>query len=160
MIKLDDCVYHLNYPFNKDLLLKEYEDVEMTTFGSFNPNWNRSFDIGTYGNSLIQQFQKLVEGKVAAAYYCQKAGDDVKEHKDTGCKCKINILLSDNDSTLYIAKGYSYFKTSTEHHEIKYQSALINVNEHSHYVDIAKKDRLIFSIIFIEDDYYTVKKNI
>ena len=42
-------------------------------------------------------------------------------------------------------------------HEIKYQSALINVNEHSHYVDIAKKDRLIFSIIFLEDDYYTVK---
>ena len=160
MIKLDDCVYHLNYPFNKDMLLKEYEDAEMTTFGSFNPNWNRSFDIGTYGNSLIQQFQKLVEGKVVAAYYCQKAGDDVKEHKDTGCKCKINILLSDNDSTLYIAKGYSYFKTSTEHHEIKYQSALINVNEHSHYVDIAKKDRLIFSIIFLEDDYYIVKENI
>ena len=57
MIKLDDCVYHLNYPFNKDLLLKEYEDVEMTTFSSFNPNWNRSFDIGTYGNFLKQQFQ-------------------------------------------------------------------------------------------------------
>jgi hypothetical protein len=146
MIKLDDCVYHLNYPFNKDLLLKEYEDVEMTTFSSFNPNWNRSFDIGTHGNFLKQQFQKLVKGKVAAGYYCQKAGDDVKEHKDTGCKCRINVLLSDNDSTLYIAN-----------HEIKYQSALINVNEHSHYVDIAKKDRLIFSIIFLEDDYYTVK---
>ena len=149
LINLDYCILHLDYNFNIEKLLEEYENVTMQNFSKLNPRWIRSELIGSYGNSLVKEFSKYAKGRVAAGYYHQYASDEIKEHRDTGCKCRINILLKDNDSILYMAG-----------HELKYKAALLNVNEYKHSVGKSTTDRLIFSLVFVEDSYSIVKEKI
>ena len=84
---------------------------------------------------------------MAVGYYRQLRGEEIKEHTDTGCKTRINVLLTDGGCTLHIGGN-----------ALSYSAALINVNQYRHSVGVADRDRIIFSLIFLDHDYYEVKR--
>ena len=41
--------------------------------------------------------------------------------------------------------------------KFKYDCALLNVSKYEHYVEKCKTDRILFSIMFVDKDFETVK---
>ena len=91
-------------------------------------------------------YSKLVNGHVGVGYYHLPSGEKVPAHKDARCKCRINIKLSDDDTNVVI-----------DNEKFKYTCALLNVSEYEHYVEQCKEDRIIFSILFVDKDFKTIK---
>ena len=108
--------------------------------------WRRSYKVGEYGNYLKDFYSKLTNSKVGVGYYHQPSGEEVPLHKDSRCKCRINIKLSDDDTNVVI-----------DNEKFKYTCALLNVSEYQHYVEQCEKDRIIFSILFVDKDFKTIK---
>lgn len=146
---MDNYVYHLDYPFDKIKLISEINSHELTKFSELNPDWLKTSNTGFYGLWLFNHFQQFGDGKILTGYYKQPAGTVVNEHKDTKCKCRINIKLTDDNSIL-----------TMDGQEISYDAALLNVNKYAHSVNKADKDRIIFSIIYVDDNFNDVKDKI
>ena len=147
---MNDLIYHCDIQINKEKLLDEYNELsnKLSTFSKLNPKWLKVHEAGTYGNQLKKIFQKRF-GKVGIGYYHQPAGVAIKEHTDGKCKCRINIRLSDDGSLLEVNnKKYDY------------DCSLINVSKYPHSVTSSKIDRILFSIIFVDDDFLSVKKEL
>ena len=136
------------YPhnFNKDKLKIEFKDSNPQEFMESMGKWRRSYEVGEYGNYLKDYYSKLVNGHVGVGYYHQPVGEKVPSHIDTKCKSRINIKLSDDDTNVVI-----------DNEKFKYDCALLNVNEYEHYVEQCDKDRIIFSILFVDKDFKTIK---
>ena len=136
------------YPhnFNKDKLKIEFKDSNPQEFMKEMGKWRRSYKVGEYGNYLKDYYSKLVNGHVGVGYYHQPVGEKVPSHIDTKCKSRINIKLSDDDTNVVI-----------DNEKFKYDCALLNVNEYEHYVEQCDKDRIIFSILFVDKDFKTIK---
>ena len=136
------------YPhnFNKDKLKIEFKDSNPQEFMKEMGKWRRSYKVGEYGNYLKDYYSKLVNGHVGVGYYHQPVGEKVPSHIDTKCKSRINIKLSDDDTNVVI-----------DNEKFKYNCALLNVNEYEHYVEQCDKDRIIFSILFVDKDFKTIK---
>ena len=136
------------YPhdFNIDKLKNEFKDSDPKEFMKAMGKWRRSYKVGEYGNYLKDFYTKLVKGKVGVGYYHQPSGEKVPLHKDSRCKCRINIKLSDDNTNVVI-----------EDEKFKYNCALLNVSEYEHYVEQCEKDRIIFSILFVDNDFKTIK---
>ena len=136
------------YPhnFNKDKLKIEFKDSNPQEFMESMGKWRRSYKVGEYGNYLKDYYSKLVNGHVGVGYYHQPVGEKVPSHIDTKCKSRINIKLSDDDTNVVI-----------DNEKFKYDCALLNVNEYEHYVEQCDKDRIIFSILFVDKDFKTIK---
>ena len=135
------------YPhnFNKDKLKIEFKDSNPQEFMESMGKWRRSYKVGEYGNYLKDYYSKLVNGHVGVGYYHQPVGEKVPSHIDTKCKSRINIKLSDDDTNVVI-----------DNEKFKYDCALLNVNEYEHYVEQCDKDRIIFSILFVDKDFKTI----
>ena len=146
---MNNYVYHLDYPFNKTRLISEIHSQTLTKFSELNPDWLRSSVTGVYGWWIINHFEQFASGKILTGYYKQPAGTVVHEHKDTKCKCRINVKLTDDNSILIM-----------DGQEIQYDAALLNVHEYIHSVNKADKDRILFSIIYLEDSFNNVKEKI
>ena len=136
------------YPhnFNKDKLKIEFKDSNPQEFMKEMGKWRRSYKVGEYGNYLKDYYSKLVNGHVGVGYYHKPVGEKVPSHIDTKCKSRINIKLSDDDTNVVI-----------DNEKFKYDCALLNVNEYEHYVEQCDKDRIIFSILFVDKDFKTIK---
>ena len=136
------------YPhnFNKDKLKIEFKDSNPQEFMESMGKWRRSYKVGEYGNYLKDYYSKLVNGHVGVGYYHQPVGEKVPSHIDTKCKSRINIKLSDDDTNVVI-----------DNEKFKYDCALLNVNEYEPYVEQCDKDRIIFSILFVDKDFKTIK---
>ena len=136
------------YPhnFNKDKLKIEFKDSNPQEFMKEMGKWRRSYKVGEYGNYLKDYYSKLVNGHVGVGYYHQPVGEKVPSHIDTKCKSRINIKLCDDDTNVVI-----------DNEKFKYDCALLNVNEYEHYVEQCDKDRIIFSILFVDKDFKTIK---
>ena len=136
------------YPhdFNIDKLKNEFKDSDPKEFMKAMGKWRRSYKVGEYGNYLKDYYSKLVNGHVGVGYYHQPVGEKVPSHIDTKCKSRINIKLSDDDTNVVI-----------DNEKFKYDCALLNVNEYEHYVEQCDKDRIIFSILFVDKDFKTIK---
>jgi hypothetical protein len=146
---MEELIYHINYDFDKDRLLAEYSNNKLETFSNINPKWKRALAIGSYTEGLVEHFKQYAYGKVIAGYWDQPANTKIVEHIDKTAKCRINVKLSEDDGVLHMG-GY----------ELKYESALLNVNEYPHWVSEVNYNRIIFSIIFLEDNYKTVRDNL
>ena len=147
---MNDLIYHCDIYINKEKLLDEYHELsnKLSTFSRLNPEWLKVHEVGTYGNQLKEMFQKDFD-RVAVGYYHQPAGIVIKEHTDGKCKCRINVRLNDDDSLLEVNnKKYDY------------DCSLINVSKYPHSVTSSKTDRILFSIMFINDNFLSVKKEL
>ena len=144
---MSDKIFEL-YPhnFSKDKLKKEFQDSDPQEFMKEMGKWRRSYKVGEYGNHIKELYTKLTKGKVGVGYYHQPSGEKVPLHKDSRCKCRINIKLSDDNTNVVI-----------EDEKFKYNCALLNVSEYEHYVEQCEKDRIIFSILFVDNDFKTIK---
>lgn len=138
---MNDIIFEFESPWDKSILLKECDKSKLQTFSNLNKKWQKSFDLGEYGKSILNEF----EGNVAAGYYYQPKNTGIKPHRDTGCKTRINLVLLGNEQTLYI-HNQSYV----------YDCALINVNKYEHYLKESKEDRLLFSIIYLDHSFEQV----
>ena len=138
------------FDWNVPRLLEDYEDLkdEMKEFSDYNPRWLKVHRAGPAGMHHALSWKNIVGGgRVAVGYYRQLRGEEIKEHTDTGCKTRINVLLTDGGCTLHIGGN-----------ALSYSAALINVNQYRHSVGVADRDRIIFSLIFLDHDYYEVKR--
>ena len=144
---MSDKIFEI-YPhnFNKDKLKIEFQDSNPQEFMEAMGKWRRSYKVGEYGNYLKDLYSKLTNSKVGVGYYHQPSGVKVPSHKDDRCKCRINIKLSDDDTNVVI-----------DNEKFKYDCALLNVSQYEHYVEQCKKDRIIFSILFVDKDFKTIK---
>jgi len=144
---MSDKIFEI-YPhnFNKDKLKIEFQDSNPQEFMEAMGKWRRSYKVGEYGNYLKDYYSKLVNGHVGVGYYHQPIGEKVPPHTDTRCKSRINIKLSDDDTNVVI-----------DNEKFKYDCALLNVNKYEHYVEQCDKDRIIFSILFVNKDFKTIK---
>ena len=93
---MNNVIHKFDYNVDRKLLLSEFPITNQ--FSSLNSEWKRSFELGTYGKKIENSFIKLVKGKASAGYYFQSKEISILEHLDTGCKCCININLT-NDTT-------------------------------------------------------------
>ena len=141
---MNNVIHKFDYNVDRKLLLSELPVTNR--FSSLNPEWKRSFELGTYGKKIENSFIKLVKGKASAGYYFQSKEISILEHLDTGCKCCININLT-NDTTPIIINNT----------EIVYSCALINVSSYRHSVPKPKIDRIIFRIVFLEESFEKIK---
>lgn len=149
---MSNVIYHLDYSFDKIKLMNEINSYELMKFSSLNNDWLKSqntANTGSYGSQIFNHFKQFAEGRVATFYYKQPAGTNINEHKDTKCKCRINVKLTDDNAILTIADQ-----------KIQYDAALLNVSEYAHSVNETDKDRIIFSIIYLDDDFDDVKDKI
>ncbi len=146
-IYMTDKIFEI-YPhnFNKDKLKIEFQDSDPQEFSNRSPRWRRSYKVGEYGNYLKDLYSKLTNSKVGVGYYHQLSGEKVEPHIDARCKCRINIKLSDDNTNVVIGNE-----------KFKYDCALLNVSEYEHYVEQCEKDRIIFSILFVDKDFKTMK---
>ena len=98
---MSDKIFEL-YPhnFSKDKLKKECQDSDPQEFMKEMGKWRRSYKVGEYGNHIKELYTKLTKGKVGVGYYHQPSGEKVPLHKDSRCKCRINIKLSDDDTNV------------------------------------------------------------
>ena len=144
---MSDKIFEIEpHNFNKDKLKVEFQDSNPQEFMEAMGKWRRSYKVGEYGNYLKDYYSKLVDGHVGVGYYHQPIGEKVPSHIDTRCKSRINIKLSDDDTNVVI-----------DNEKFKYDCALLNVNEYEHYVEQCDKDRIIFSILFVDKDFKTIK---
>lgn len=146
---MDDFIYYIDYAFDTDRLLDEYPKYKAKQFSSFNPKWKRVQASGSYADYLAGHFQQYARGAVIAGYWEQPANTKINKHTDKDALCRINVRLSEDNGILHI-----------DGHEYTYDAALLNVNEYPHWVTEVNNDRLIFSIIFLEDDYRSVRDEI
>ena len=100
---MSDKIFEI-YPhnFNKDKLKIEFQDSNPQEFMKAMGKWRRSYKVGEYGNYLKDFYSKLTNSKVGVGYYHQPSGEEVPLHKDSRCKCRINIKLSDDDTNVVI----------------------------------------------------------
>ena len=85
------------FDWNVPRLLEDYEDLkdEMREFSDYNPRWLKVHRAGPAGMHHALSWKNIVGGgRVAVGYYRQLRGEDIKEHTDTGCKTRINVLLT------------------------------------------------------------------
>ena len=144
---MSDKIFEIEpHNFNKDKLKVEFQDSNPQEFMEAMGKWRRSYKVGEYGNYLKDYYSKLVDGHVGVGYYHQPIGEKVPPHIDARCKSRINIKLSDDDTNVVI-----------DNEKFKYDCALLNVNEYEHYVEQCDKDRIIFSILFVDKDFKTIK---
>lgn len=148
-INRSNCIYELNYDFDTERLLKEFNESDLATFSSYNETWERSGKLGEYSQNIIDIFDDMIDGRVIGLFYNQPAGTAVKLHRDMNCKSKINIILSHGGSTLMMGG-----------HEIKYETALLNVHEVEHSVTVAPFNRSMLSVVFMENGFHEVKEKI
>ena len=146
-IYMTDKIFKIHpHNFNKDKLKLEFQDSDPQEFSNRSPRWRRSYKVGEYGNYIKDFYSKLTNSKVGVGYYHQPIGEEVPLHKDSRCKCRINIKLSDDNTNVVIGDE-----------KFKYDCALLNVSEYEHYVEQCEKDRIIFSILFVDKDFKTMK---
>ena len=144
---MSNHIFKFKHNHNIELLKVEFSKLHLQKFSKLNDKWLRTFTVGDYGQSLQHTYSDLVQDMVYVAYYHQLAGDEVKRHKDLRCKCKINIRLSDDTAAVVFGEEKHY-----------YDCALLNVGEYEHYVEKSDKDRILFSIVFVNTDFEMVKK--
>jgi len=144
-------IQHIDYDINKSLLLQEYNDIEqhMSQFSKLNPSWKKTGEVGQYGTRCVKRFSQELSGRVRGGYYLQKAGTSILPHRDSKCKCRINIKLTDDDGVMTIGGSPQ-----------NYDFALIDVNQYEHFVSQCTTSRLLFSIIYIDDTYEDVKEKL
>jgi len=138
---MNNTILKFKSPWDTSILLSEWNRDTANTFSKLNEKWEKTWSIGSYGKSIADQFK----GEIKIGYYFQPKGTDIKPHRDTGCKTRINVVLLGGEQTLYI--------NNQEH---VYDCALINVNKYEHYLKEAEEDRLLFSIIFLDSSFETV----
>lgn len=129
---MSNVIYKFNSPWDVNTLLNEWDQSTSETFSQLNTQWEKTFEVGAYGEDIKNDFPN-----VAVGYYFQPAGSQILPHKDGKCECRINIVLSGADEVLHI--------NGEEH---VYDCALINTSQYEHYVNTASENRLLFSIIF------------
>ena len=143
---MSDKIFHYKHYHQIDLLLKEFKDSNPQEFMKSMGKWRRSFKVGSYGEFIKHHYTSLVNGKVGVGYYHQLSGEEVNPHTDTRCLCRINIKLSNDDTNVVIGDE-----------KFKYDCALLNVSKYEHYVEKCNTDRILFSIMFVDKDFETVK---
>lgn len=146
---LEDFLYHVDYPFDIHRLVSEYDSYKAMSFSDLNPNWKRVQAFNPYAKELVDHFQQYADGRVMAGYWEQPANTEIKPHIDSVAKCRINVRLGPDDGVLHMG-GW----------ECRYITALLNVGEYEHWVTKVNHKRLIFSIIFQDDDYRKVRDKI
>ena len=50
-----------------------------------------------------------------------------------------------------------FFDIKNDNEKFKYDCALLNVSKYEHYVEKCNTDRILFSIMFVDKDFETVK---
>ena len=111
--------------------------------------WILTFDLGKYGLEIEKILSTIFTGKLKAGYYYQYKNTEVLEHKDSKCKCCININLTNNTTPIII-----------NNEKIIYECALINVGSFKHSVPKTFSDRIIFRIVFRDDNFFNVFKHL
>ena len=94
---------------------------------------------------FVSKVNELV--KASPRFYKQHANHQVPAHKDIDTLCCVNILITKNNSPVHFEGWGDY----------TYHCALLNVSQYEHYVEQCKKDRIIFSILFVDKDFKTIK---
>tara|TARA_B110000285_G_C15040847_1_gene571717 strand:+ start:717 stop:1202 length:486 start_codon:yes stop_codon:yes gene_type:complete len=146
----------LNYKYDRERLKKEANYVSsnsipfVTRHPSYIPEkysatedfdqWIKTFDIGTYGKTIVSYFENLLGCEVRPRYYIQEKNFALPFHKDRGTRCCINFVLSGSDDPI----EFRSFVHS-------YKCALINVQE-EHKVTTSVKDRILFKLS-VDIDY-------
>lgn len=144
-------IYHINQKINKQKLINEYYEIKnsMSEFSKLNETWKKTHQVGIYGNELIEMYGNKLSGKVVGGYYFQKANTSILPHRDSRCGCRINIRLTDDDGVMTI-------NNSKE----PYDFALINVKDYIHEVSMCTVPRLLFSIIYLSDEFDKVRSTL
>ena len=144
---MNNAICEFDWNLDKNLLIKELPTTE--TFSSLNPKWEKSFALGKYGLEIEKILSTILTGKLKAGYYYQYKNTEVLEHKDSKCKCCININLTNNTTPIII-----------NNEKIIYECALINVGSFKHSVPKTFSDRIIFRIVFRDDNFFNVFKHL
>ena len=144
---MSDMIYHLDLRFDKKILLREMPETK--TFSKLNPSWRKTYQMGEYGRSIKNKFSKMFDGNIRTSYHHQPKNTIILNHKDTSCKCSINFKLTD-DTLGIMLDGNEFF----------YNCALINVSKYSHGVKQTNTDRILFRIIFDNDEFDTVLRKL
>lgn len=144
---MSNKIWEFTCPWDKDQLLNEFDASSATTFSNYNTEWKKTWDLGTYGTGVKNDFYDGSSNPRAyVGYYLQPAGTSIKKHVDSQCTCRVNVLLSGYSEALVI-----------DGEEVDYECALINVSQYQHYVDSIFEDRLLFSVCFTDTSFEDAK---
>lgn len=134
-------LHHVNLSYNTDLLIKELYDTKMYDSTFYGPAKVDTWLKGTVLQEApeVNRIKSILPHVILASFFIQPSGTVVVPHKDSKCKCSLNILLNDADAPIII-----------EGDEFNYKCALINVSEYEHEVPASSKDRYLLRYTFSE----------
>lgn len=139
---------HLNYPLDKELLLKEAVLAKQSAAAHKDSrypdmvfdNWLISHHTSEYIQQIMQDFE--VTGK--PRFFWLEPFAVIPEHTDNGTTCSLNFLLNDDAAAVTI-NGKDYF----------YTSVLLNTTA-PHSVTNNHTERLLFKISIFGESYQDV----
>lgn len=141
---------HLNYPLNKELLLKEALTAKKdakpweSKKGYKKDNWLVSYYSSDYVLKIMNDLN--IVGK--PRFFYQQPGEQLAPHKDIGTECGVNILISENPLPINI-EGEDYY----------YSQALINLQK-MHSVKADNFERILLKYSIPDKPFEQVAKEI
>ena len=146
---------HLNLKYNEDILKFYFENSNYYEF-KCNPNTaQHEFFIHAPGwqfckdtedinevNKISTYVQNLFNTSIKTQFVKQLAGCEVPFHYDTGPKCSVNILLSENNSPI----------TFEDIGDVHYRCALLNTKK-KHMIKSSETDRQVLILSIIDKTY-------
>jgi hypothetical protein len=149
----EDYIYRFNYNFDKELLLKEAQDLsgyqifeDPANKGTFLNFWKIKKVNSGYAQEIADYFLKLTNSKdIRPRFYIQEIGSSIDWHTDRNTLCSINFVLSGNEDPISFTYGTEF-----------YNIALLNTQK-EHAVLNIKSERLLFKLSIFDICYDNVK---
>ena len=148
----NEPLIHLNYQVDKQLLLKQAEEVKSQAKGYTDSrypglcidDWLIAYHTSDYIESIMRDFD--VEGK--PRFFWLKPHAVIPEHVDNGTLCSLNFILTDNASPITFGNK-DYF----------YESILLNTTL-PHSVRNNEYERIMFKISIFNKTFEQVASKI
>lgn len=141
---------HLNYNYDKNLLLQESEKARLNAKPWEGGN-NYKIDkwlVSYYNSEYIKKIMNDLNIQGKPRFFYQQPNFHLMPHKDFGTMCSVNIILSDNPEPII-------FKEKTFY----YTQALINVQK-IHSVKTLNTERIMLKISIPDKSFDEVSKEI
>jgi len=141
-------IIHLNYPLNKEILLKDAEIARLSASGytdSRHPNllineWTKSIYTSPTIEKLMQDFEVIGSPR----FYFHRPFYILPMHVDNGTTCSLNFVLTDDPAPI-----------SFEDEDIVYHQALLNTTLR-HSVANGPNERILLKISIFDSSFEEV----
>lgn len=145
-------VIHLNYPLDKELLLKEAQAIRHTAVGYTDSRYpGVTKDDWLVGHHTSEYTQKIMDDfgvKGKPRFYWLEPYAVIPEHVDNGTLCGLNFILTDHASPItYGDKDYYY------------ESILLDTTQ-PHSVTNNEHERIMFKISIFDETFEQVAEKI